>query len=143
MTCLTGELVSMCAEDEYQALHELAELGREIERRRGPDPYPRPNGPPPSFEELGRRRDEIMLVARRGGATTVRVFGSVVHGDAGPGSDLDLLVDMRPGGLLAQAELQCEFEDLLGCPVHLVTTGGLGYAREHVRETIEREAVLL
>ena len=133
----------MCAEDEYEALHELGELGRKIERRRGPDPYPRPDGPAPSLEELRRRRDEIMLVARRGGGATVRVFGSVVRGEAGPGSDLDLLVDMRSGGLLAQAELQREFEDLLGCPVHLVTTGGLRYAREHVRERIEREAVSL
>jgi predicted nucleotidyltransferase len=36
-----------------------------------------------------------------------RVFGSVVRGDAGPESDLDLLVDMgERRSLLAQAALQ-------------------------------------
>ncbi|MFZ0383142.1 MAG: hypothetical protein WCD11_34235 [Solirubrobacteraceae bacterium] len=44
--------MSVPAEDEYAELRRLGELGREIERRRGPDPYPRPTGPPPSLEEL-------------------------------------------------------------------------------------------
>lgn len=42
--------------------------------------------------------------------------------------------------LLEQAALQSELEDLLGCPVHVMTTGGLTLAREDGREQIEREA---
>jgi hypothetical protein len=75
---------------------------------------------------------------------TVRVFGSVARGEIGPGSDLDFLVEMGKGGsLLEQAALQNDLEDLLGCPVHVVTTTGLSRAREDTRERIEREAVSL
>jgi uncharacterized protein len=110
----------------------------------GPDPYPRPTGPAPSLEELRRRRDEIVQIAARHGASTVRVFGSVARGDAGPNSDLDILVDMGDGrSLFELAAVQGDLEELLGCPVHVVTTGGLSYARDHTREQIEREAVSL
>jgi predicted nucleotidyltransferase len=78
------------------------------------------------------------------GARTVRIFGSIARGDAGAGSDLDVLVEMsdRPS-LLEQAALQAELEELLGCPVHVVTNGGLIHAREHTRERIEHEAISL
>jgi predicted nucleotidyltransferase len=71
------------------------------------------------------------------------VFGSVPRGDAGLGSDLYVLVDMDRGSLFDQAALQGNLEDLLGCPVQVVTTGNLRYAREPTREEIEREAVSL
>lgn len=94
--------------------------------REGPDPYPRPTGPAPSLEELRLRRDEIVQIAARHGASTVRVFGSVARGDAGPNSDLDILVDMGDGrSLFELAAVQGDLEELLGCPVHIVTTGGL------------------
>ena len=131
-------------EGEYEALSRLGELGREIERRRGPDPYPRPTGPAPSLEALRRRRDDVMRIAARHGARTVSVFGSVARGDTGPHSDVDLLVDTGgPQSLFEQAALQSELEDLLGCPVHVLTTGGLSCARENTRAQIEREAISL
>lgn len=134
----------MPAEERYPALHRLGDLGRELERRRGPDPYPRPTGAPPSLEALRRRRDEIEKLAGSHGATTVRVFGSVARREIGPGSDLDFLVEMgKRRSLLAQAALQNDLEGLLGCPVHVVTTTGLSHAREDARERIEREAVSL
>ena len=80
-------------EDEYPGLRRLGDLGREIEYRRGPDPYPRPTGPAPSLEDLRRRRDEIEEIVRRHGAAEVRVFGSVARGDSGLRSDVDLLVE--------------------------------------------------
>ena len=130
-------------EDRYPNLRRLGELGEEVERHRGPDPYPRPTGPAPTFEELRARRVEIERVASRHGGTMLRVFGSVPRGDAGPSSDLDVLVDMEDRGLLEQAALQNELEDLLGCPVHVTTTGGLSQARAETRERIEQEAVRL
>ena len=129
---------------EYEALSRLGELGREIERRRGPDPYPRPTGPAPSLEALRRQRDDVMQIAARHGARTVSVFGSVARGDTGAHSDLDLLVDTGgPLSLFEQAALQGELEDLLGCPVHVLTRGGLSCARENTRAQIEREAISL
>ncbi len=74
----------------------------------------------------------------------VWVFGSVARGDARPDSDLDLLVDFaEPASALEQAALQNALEDLLGCPVHVTATSGLGVMRARTREHIEREAVLL
>lgn len=132
------------AEERYLALRKLGDLGREVERRRPPDPYPRPTGPAPSLEQLRRRRDEINRLAAAHGALTVRIFGSVARGDSGPGSDLDVLVDMGDGpSLFDQAALQGDLEDLLGCPVHVVTTSGLTHAREHTRDRIEHEALPL
>ncbi len=126
----------------YAALHKLGELGREIDRRREPDPYPRPPGPAPSLQELRRRRGEIERLAARHGARGLRVFGSVARGEAGPDSDLDVLVEMeQQRGLFEQAGLQGDLEELLHCPVHIATTRGLRHARESTREQIEREAM--
>ena len=72
------------------------------------------------------------------------MFGSVARGDAGPHSDLDLLADrVDPRSLFEQAALQNELEDLLGCPVRVLTTGGLSCAGENTRAQIEREAISL
>ena len=131
-------------EGEYEALSRLGELGREIERRRGPDSYPRPTGEAPSLEALRRHRDDVMQIAARYGARTVSVFGSVARGDTGPRSDVDLLVDTGgPQSLFEQAALHSELEDLLGCPVHVLTTGGLSCARENAGRGFEREATSL
>jgi len=136
--------VAVPPEEKYAALHELAERGREIERRRGPDPYPSPTGPPPNLTELRRRRDEIAQVAARHRVGTVWIFGSVARGDARPDTDLDVLVDLgERGTLFDQAALQGSLEDLLGCPVPVISTGGLRQARAETRERIEREAVRL
>ena len=128
----------------YAALHELGERGRAAERRRDPDPYPSPSGPAPSLAQLKRQRDQIIAVARRHGALSVRVFGSVARSQQQPGSDLDLLVELdERQGLLTQAALGHELEQLLGCPVHLLTSSALRSARERTRERIEAEALAL
>ena len=58
----------------------------------------------------------------------------------------------RPGGLgrglgalipAGVAEAIGGLEDLLCCRVHVVTTGGLSYASEETRASIDREAVPL
>jgi hypothetical protein len=95
-------------EGEYEALRRLGELGRAIERRRGPDPYPRPTGPAPSLEALRRHRDDVMQIAARHGARTVSVFGSVARGDTGLHSDVDLLIDT--GGSAEPVRASCSTE---------------------------------
>jgi predicted nucleotidyltransferase len=43
------------------------------------------------------RREEILRLAKRRGANSLRVFGSVARGEANEDSDLDLLVAWEPG----------------------------------------------
>ncbi|MGH9441437.1 MAG: nucleotidyltransferase family protein [Thermoanaerobaculia bacterium] len=69
-------------------------------------------------EVLSAKRSEIIALARRYGATNVRVFGSVARGDADDQSDVD--------------------DKTLNRPVDVVTEKGL---RGRVRERVIREAV--
>ena len=50
-----------------------------------------------TFDELKSRRETIARIAERYGARNVRVFGSVVRGEADPASDVDFLVELEPG----------------------------------------------
>lgn len=91
-----------------------------------------------ALELVTSRRDEILEVARRYGASNVRLFGSVGRGDADENSDVDFLVDLAPdrtlfdlGGLVAEL---CE---RLKQDVDVVTEQGL---RERIRDRILREA---
>ena len=89
-------------------------------------------------EKLASRREEIFRIAARHGARNLRVFGSVARGEAGPDSDLDLLVDVEPGrSLLDLGGLLMDLQDLLGCRVDVVTETGL---RERIRDRVLREA---
>ena len=67
---------------------------------------------------LRRRRDAILDVARRNKAYNLRVVGSVARGEAGPDSDLDLLVDLDDDASLYDLMgLMIDLEDLLGVGV--------------------------
>lgn len=64
--------------------------------------------PPQTLDALlSRYRDGIVELAASYGATNVRVFGSVARGEAGPDSDIDLLVDVeRPWSLMDRIGLK-------------------------------------
>lgn len=69
----------------------------------------------PTLDELRTRRNEILALAERYGAYDVRVFGSVARGDAGPDSDIDLMVSFRSGTSLYEiAGLWLDLQELLG-----------------------------
>ena len=77
---------------------------------------------PRTIAELRSRRRQILAVARKHGASNVRVFGSVARGEADAASDIDLLVDMAPGqSLLDLAAMKLDLERLLGRPVDVGT----------------------
>ena len=92
-------------------------------------------------EILQEKRNEILEIARRHGASEVRVFGSVAQGAARADSDVDLLV--RPGMQTSPwfpAGLILDLEVLLGRKVDVVTEGGLHW---YIRDRILAEAVPL
>ena len=64
----------------------------------------------------------IRRIAQEHHAANPRVFGSVLHGTAAGGSDIDILVDALPGATLFDlGGLQIALEELLGAPVDLLT----------------------
>ncbi len=64
----------------------------------------------------------IRRLAQEHRAANPRVFGSVLHGTAASGSDIDILVDALPGATLFDlGGLQVALEELLGAPVDLLT----------------------
>jgi predicted nucleotidyltransferase len=94
-----------------------------------------------SIEELlHSKRAEILALAERYGAYNVRVFGSVARGEAGPASDVDLLVDLRPEVGLEYIALWQDLQDLLDREVDLVTEQALP---PYLRPRVLREAVPL
>lgn len=92
-------------------------------------------------ERLDHKRADVLRTAARHGARNVRMFGSVARGEAGPGSDLDLLVELEEGrSLLDHAALVIDLEILLGCRVDVATERGL---RPRIRDRVLSEAVPL
>jgi predicted nucleotidyltransferase len=92
-------------------------------------------------ELLQEKREDILRIASKRGASNVRVFGSVARGEADSESDIDLLVDLEPGrSLFDLGGLLMDLQDLLGHKVDVVTERGL---RERIREHVLREAVPL
>ena len=83
---------------------------------------------------LNEKRDDIRSIAARHGAYNIRIFGSVVRGDAGPDSDIDFLIDAGPTtSSWFPAGLILNLEEILGRRVEIVTTKALNpYIRDHV-----------
>jgi uncharacterized protein len=93
------------------------------------------------LSDIQNQRDTILAIAQRHGAAKVRVFGSVVRGEARDGSDIDFLVEMRthhspwfPSGL------RLDLRELLGRDVDVVTEPMLD---ADIRADVLREAVAL
>ena len=89
-------------------------------------------------ELIQSKREEILQLASQHGALNVRIFGSVVRGEADQKSDIDFLVDLGqnispwfPVGLIR------DLEQLLGRKVDVVTEKGL---KERIRERVLQEA---
>jgi uncharacterized protein len=51
---------------------------------------------------LKLKRAAIVRAATRHGARNVRIFGSVARGEADEASDIDFLVEMAPGPVVAR-----------------------------------------
>lgn len=94
-----------------------------------------------SLSTLRQKREVIYGIAARWGARNVRVFGSVANNEAGPSSDVDLLVTFDPDrSLLDHGGLLADLEDALGCRVDVVDEEAM---RPRFRDHVLREAVAL
>ncbi len=93
------------------------------------------------------RRDEAQAILdahaadlRARGVGRIALFGSVARDEAGPDSDIDLLVDYRrdrPPSPLDRLDLRAHLNDLFGRPVDLVNRAALDPL---LKERIEAEA---
>ena len=94
-----------------------------------------------SLNNIMDRREEILRIAAKHGASNVRVFGSVARGQATEGSDLDILVHLRDDcSLLDHVALMQDLEDLLGCKVDVVEDVAL---HRELRDRVLAEAKAL
>ena len=93
------------------------------------------------IEELRAKREDILQLAKLHGACNVRVFGSVVRGEATEESDVDLLVSTSPQtSAWFPSGFILDLESLLGRRVEVVTDGALHW---YIREKVLQEAVPL
>ena len=88
---------------------------------------------------LRSRKDELHAA----GIAHLAVFGSVVRGENGPESDVDLAVDFcnpKLLSLLQFADMQCLLSDVLGTQVDLAERQ---YLKPEVRQNFEREKIVV
>ncbi len=92
-----------------------------------------------SAETLAVLRQHKPMLAERFGVVELALFGSTVRDEAGPDSDVDILVslDDRPGWTRF-FDVQRYLEEALGRPVDLVVERAL---RAELRPLIEAEAI--
>lgn len=89
-------------------------------------------------EVLKEKRGKILHIAAKHGARNVRIFGSIVRGEAGPDSDVDFLVDVEPVHTpWFPAGLILDLEELLGQKVDVVTEDSIYWL---LRRRILKEA---
>jgi predicted nucleotidyltransferase len=94
-----------------------------------------------TLHELKAHREAIFAIAGRYGARNLRVFGSVVRGEADAASDVDFLVELEPGrSLFDLGGLLMDLQEHLHCKVDVMTPAML---KSRVRERVLREALPL
>ena len=85
--------------------------------------------------------DRIREISLRHGIRRVRVFGSIARGEAGPESDIDLLIALGPGrGFRDLMDFCEEVEGALRRRIDVVLEDGLS---PYIREKVLKEAVPL
>ena len=83
-------------------------------------------------------RPVVKRIARKHGATNVRVFGSFARGEQRKTSDVDLLVELPKGSsLLDLVGLKIDLEDALKRKVDVLTDQGIS---PYLRDRILQEA---
>ncbi len=92
------------------------------------------------------KRDDVLRVLRQHraelqgfGVQSLSLFGSTARDEAGPESDVDILVEFEgPATFDQYIDLQIFLEGLLRCKVDLLTQRAV---REYVRPYIEKDSI--
>lgn len=89
-------------------------------------------------EIITDKKEQILALAAKYGASNVRVFGSVANGTANAESDIDFLVDMeKDRSLFDVGGLLMDLQELFGRKVDVVTENGLHW---YIKNRIISEA---
>lgn len=92
-------------------------------------------------DRIKANRQDIISLAKKYGASNVRIFGSVARGEQHTGSDLDILIQLASGrSLFDIIALKQALEDLLNCKVDVVTEAALS---PYIREEVVKSAINL
>lgn len=92
-------------------------------------------------DKLRRQRRRLFDAAERHGVSHLRAFGSLARGEARVDSDIDLLVDLKPGRtLLDLAAFRREAGEILDLPVDVATADML---KDRIRDEVLSEALPL
>src|SRR4051794_22127803 len=91
-------------------------------------------------EILGDKRQAILDLAEHYGIYNVRVFGSVARGEAGPDSDVDFLVEVRPGVGIRYFGFWEHLKRVVGRDIDLLTEDALD---ERMRQRIMPDVTAL
>jgi predicted nucleotidyltransferase len=95
----------------------------------------------PTVRRFANHQKEIFELAERYQVSRLSLFGSVLRGDSNPESDIDLLVEFKPGstiGYFTMAKMQDELSELLDGPVDLRTPAELSvYFREQAMQSAQ------
>ncbi len=85
-------------------------------------------------------KEPILNIAKICHVSNVRIFGSVARGEENDASDIDFLVHIEPEAGFSIGGLYWRLEELLGCPVDVVSDNSL---HPVIRDKILQEAVPL
>jgi uncharacterized protein len=90
-----------------------------------------------AIEVLRRHQDDL----RAHGIVHAALFGSIARGEAGPQSDLDILIELDPAltlDIFAYVELKRYVADLFGGRVDVVDKDAL---KPHLRQPVSADAI--
>jgi hypothetical protein len=89
-------------------------------------------------EIIQDRKEQILALAAKYGASNIRIFGSVANGTADENSDIDFLVDLeKDRSLFDLGGLLMDLQELFNRKVDVVTENGLHW---YIKKQILNEA---
>lgn len=86
------------------------------------------------MEKIRQHRLQVMESAKTHQLSNVRVFGSVARGQAGNGSDIDILVHPAPtASIFDLAAFMADVQQIVGAPVDVLSDCGTGPLMDRIR----------